>query len=370
MSGHAFEEDRPVTGSAFVNRSSEIADLTQLLVTGRNVLLVAPRRIGKTSLIEETFRRLPSRTLLPIYVDISKTGREHEVAAKILAGAVNAAYGKTRRGWDWVLEHFRRVRPTFSLHPLKGLTFGFDLADEGRKELEDVLELLEEIATRRRTRLVVAIDEFQNLLDRDADGETVGAMRGIIQHQRRVNYVFSGSKKHVLLGLVQDRNAPFWGQLKTIELGGIPVREFAQYARRQFSAGGGALADEVLQRIGERLRDNPRRIQECLAILHASQKRPRPADVDAAIDVMLHRHRLHFEDELEAIPQRHQRQLVLGLARETGPAAIYSKGFQQRHRLAGATFTKRAAEALRAKGILDDQNWFVDPLFAIHLADD
>lgn len=370
MSEAPFEDDRPVSGQHFVDRSAEVAELTRLVLDRRNVLLVAPRRLGKTSLIEETFRRLPARAVLPVSVDVSKTGREHEVAAKILGATVRAAYGRARRGWEWVLDRFRRVRPTFSLHPLKGLTFGFDLADEGRRELEDVLDLLEVVAEKKRRPLVLAIDEFQNLLERDPGGETVGAMRGIIHHQKRVSYIFSGSKRHTLLGLVRDRSAPFWGQLKTVEIGGIPVREFAAYAKRHFAARGHPLGNPTLELIGELLGENPRRIQEALAFLYHLTWPPKPEDVDAALRTMLDRHRLQFEDDLEDVPQGHQKRLLLALAREGQPPQIYSKRFLQRHHLEGATFVKRAAAALRYKGILSEANSFIDPLFAHYLREE
>lgn len=85
---------------------------------------------------------------------------------------------------------------------------------------------------------------------------------------------------------------------------------------------------------------------------------------------MLYRHRLQFEDELDGVPEGHEKRLLLALAREGKPAPIYSKGFLQRHRLEGATCVKRAAEGLRMKGILNERDWFVNPLFAHYLRED
>ncbi len=50
-----------VTGDEFFNRTAEVERLTQLLDEKNNILLVAPRRIGKTSLVRETFRRMEER---------------------------------------------------------------------------------------------------------------------------------------------------------------------------------------------------------------------------------------------------------------------------------------------------------------------
>ncbi len=50
-----------VTGDEFFDRTAEVNRLTQLLDEKNNILLVAPRRIGKTSLVRETFRRMEGR---------------------------------------------------------------------------------------------------------------------------------------------------------------------------------------------------------------------------------------------------------------------------------------------------------------------
>ena len=85
---------------------------------------------------------------------------------------------------------------------------------------------------------------------------------------------------------------------------------------------------------------------------------------------MLDRHRLQFEDALDEIPEGHQKRLLLALAREGKPVAIYTKRFLQHHHLAGPTFVKKAAEALRIKGILTGAKGFVDPLFCHYLRDE
>ncbi len=60
-----------VTGDEFFDRIAEVERLTQLLDENNNILLVAPRRIGKTSLVRETFRRMAKRGEdYPVFVDV------------------------------------------------------------------------------------------------------------------------------------------------------------------------------------------------------------------------------------------------------------------------------------------------------------
>jgi len=61
----------PVIKEDFFDREAEICRLTELIDEGNNVLLVAPRRVGKTSLVRETFHRLDGRGRdYPLFVDI------------------------------------------------------------------------------------------------------------------------------------------------------------------------------------------------------------------------------------------------------------------------------------------------------------
>ena len=68
-----------VTGNDFFNREREVEKLTRLIDEGNSVLLVAPRRVGKTSLIRETFRRMNSRgNACTFYVDLQNCTYPHE----------------------------------------------------------------------------------------------------------------------------------------------------------------------------------------------------------------------------------------------------------------------------------------------------
>lgn len=367
MKRNPFQYQTEVTGPSFIDRTEDLATLRRHCINGRNIILVAPRRLGKSSLIQETFRRLPAN-VLPLYVDISKTGQEGDVAQRILTALAAKAFGRVERAWRWILDHFRRTRPIVRAGP-DGPEFSFEVADAGLPELEETLGLLEATARRQKKRIVLAIDEFQKIVERDKTGETIGAIRGIVQHQSRVSYIFSGSKKHTLLGLVEDRNEPFWGQLDTMEIGGIPIHHFAPLAKRLFKKAGHPIDDATLGRVGELCFDNPKRIQELLAGLFDAGQAPTAALATEILARQIHDRRHHLEDILNDVEEGHQKRLVLALAKEGRPTRITTRQFMTRHHLGGPGFVERAADSLRKKGILTDRNWFVDPYFFHYLGD-
>jgi uncharacterized protein len=73
-----------VSGRDFFNRDKEVAQLADLINEGSNILVVAPRRVGKTSLIRETFRRLDEdQTRYHLFVDVQHCSTPEDVITAI-----------------------------------------------------------------------------------------------------------------------------------------------------------------------------------------------------------------------------------------------------------------------------------------------
>lgn len=366
-----FDYQHAVTEALFVNRKEELRSLLAHCQSNSNVLLVAPRRIGKSSLIRETFRRLPARGYIPVYVDILKTLDEGEVAQKIITGLGRAAFGPVRRGWYWLIEQLQRFRPVYTLDPRTGLpSITFQMVDPGLPSLEQALELLEATATRRRRRVVLAIDEFQVLLEFPGAERVPAAMRTIIQHQRHVSYLFSGSKAHVLLGLVKQSSQPFWGQLDVLEITGIPVEHFSVLTRQVFRGDGRTVTDPVFARISELCRDNPKRIQEVLFGLFERSGNPSPESVTSVVEEQVTSQRHRFEELVSEVREGTQKRLLVGLAREGGPVGMFGKSFLTKYRISSSAHVQRAVRALQDRGILDRANRFADPYLEYYLKSD
>lgn len=368
MVANPFDFQRPVSGPAFMNREKELEALTRFCAGGVNVLLVSPRRLGKSSLIHEAFRRLDARRFLCLYVDVLTAVDEGEVADRILTELGRVAFGRLRRGWVSLVEELKQWRPAYTLDPRTGLpSIALQKVDAGLPNFELVLRRLEKTALRRRRRLVVAVDEFQTIMERPDGARSIAVMRSIVQFQRNVSYVLSGSKKHVLLGLVRDPDNPFWQQLELLEIGGIPFRHFRTTVRRTFSRSGRPVADDALARIEEVCGENPKRIQELLFDLFEAGKPATRARVDEILDAHLAAQRHRFEDLLSDVKEGPQKRLLVALAREGPPDALLGQAFLSKHGLGLPATVRYAARVLREKGLIDDANRFVDPYLRHYL---
>lgn len=365
-----FGAGRTATGPRFVNRSRELAALAAKIDGDRNLLLVAPRRMGKSTLLLEAFRRLDRRRFLPVFVDILKTNDENEVAQRLLDELGRVAFGRIRNGWLWLLEQLRHRRPAYTLDPQTGLpSLTLQKVDGGLPNLEEVLRTVEATARRRKRRIVVAIDEFQVVMERPAADKTIAAMRTIIQNQHGVTWIFSGSKRHILDRLVSDAENPFWGQLERIEIEGIPVDEFVPYVSAQFRRRRQEFPDTCAGRLRQLCDDNPKRIQQVLAEAWDDPGPPDVARLDDAVVRLLEEERHRFEDRLSELGEGPQKRLLFALARSGPDVAPYSREFLVAHDLGLPATVQHAGAGLREKGILDARLRFTDPFFRLFLLD-
>src|SRR5215813_8858958 len=75
------------TGEHFTDRTTEIHELVGDLRSGQNVLIISPRRFGKTSLITAVLERIRKQRILVAYVDVLRTTTKERFANQ-LAGAL------------------------------------------------------------------------------------------------------------------------------------------------------------------------------------------------------------------------------------------------------------------------------------------
>ena len=211
---------------------------------GQNVLVYAPRRYGKSSLVLRAAQQAMAAKALVGYVDLMKTPTKERFAAalaKTIYSDIDSSMGQV---FERAAELFRslRVVPSMEVDPSDGsLRFSFQ-AGRRKADLDDtierLLELLGELAGERKRRVVMIFDEFQEILA--LDKQYPNLMRAVFQAQPEVSHVYLGSKRHILEKIFNDKNEPFWRSAKQLEIGPIPpaaVRRLSPRAIRRLREG-------------------------------------------------------------------------------------------------------------------------------------
>src|ERR671930_437687 len=237
---------------AFTNRDHEIAELSADIRNGQDVVLFAPRRYGKSSLIWRVVQRLVRRGVLVGQIDLMSTPTREKFAER-LAKTIHDEMASRLFKAKEQLSVFSglRVTPTITVNPEDGsISFSFD-ARAARADIDATLEELfalpGRIAADRGRRAALVFDEFQEVVEIDPGLPKL--MRSAFQEQPEVAHVYLGSKRHMMERIFSDENEPFWRSAKQMELGVIDPGDFADFIRERFASTGRGIADAVVEAI-------------------------------------------------------------------------------------------------------------------------
>lgn len=348
----ALDPTRPVAD--IMDRKEERALIADLITKRRNLLIYGPRRVGKSSLL----RRIAADhagSLLCIQVDCTRHETEDETARLILEELGRAGAGRWRRFWDWVKDHLAATRVRV-ITDADGPRLEIDPSDRVSKTIPDALEFVGRVADLKGVTALVILDEFQVVMARkDAP---IAEMRSVAQDHPNLVLVLSGSVTTILRQLVEDRRAPFWKQLVELPIRGLGVDDVAG----DLPAHGIDLGADAKALLRETCGANTLRLVEVLQFLQGAGP-VRRAEVQAAVERVTFLHAADFERELAHVKPGIQRRTLMGLARDR-PSQVMGTAFIEAHQLGAQGNVQRALVRLRALEILDEDNRFLDPLFA------
>ena len=356
-----FEYQRIVVGKTFVNRKEEINILTKALLSKENMLLYSPRRLGKSSLLKEVLLKIKNQRLA-VYVDLWECLTELEIAEKLATEIINASFTKIEKAAATIKEVITSTRPLIILEPDGNIGLKLEYFQKD-KTLKQTLQLIEKIAEKRKKHLIIVIDECQVIAE--FEGNRIEKIfRTVIQQQRMVTYVFSGSKQHVLKAMVNQKTRPFYRQLRPMTLGPISIEAFTPFIKKGFLKII-PIDDKVIQKIFFFTGGNPQRTQQvCHFLFEKAQSGQKPTIeqvIKVVTDLCLSLNK-EFEDELDSIKNKRQRAILKALALDSTNKPL-SANFIKKHSLGPSSSVQTALLMLIEKGVLDENYHFIDPLF-------
>jgi hypothetical protein len=336
---------------AFTDRSAELKELRADMRNGQNVVVFAPRRYGKSSLIWRASHELiRARQVLVAQVDLMKTPTKERLAEKLAATIYEDLASTLFKVRERAVGVFRglRVAPTMTVDADGSVNFTFRAGEapgDIDATLEHLLELPAQLGAERTRRVAVVFDEFQEVVK--IDRNLLPLMRSVFQEQPDVSHVYLGSKKHMMEQIFNDENEPFWRSARQMELGVIPPAVFAKFLRTRFDETSRSIDDDVVGLILEITRSHPYGTQElAYAIWEMTAKgtTATPDQFEQGLASVLRSENAHFtriwEDASKA-----QRLTLEALAHDPGQPPL-SAGFRRRHQLPGASTIQRAIETL------------------------
>ena len=335
---------------AFTDRQDEIDSLVADARNGQDVVVFAPRRYGKSSLVWRVAQELVKDGVLVAQVDLMRTPTKDQLAAK-LAKTIHEELATRLWSAKERLKVFAdlRLKPTITVNPNDGaVSFSFDARaaqEDIDATLEELFTTLGRIAADRERRVVLVLDEFQEVVD--IDPGLIKLMRSVFQEQPDVAHIYLGSKRHMMRQIFNDENEPFWRSAKQTELDVIPPDLFAPYALKRFAETGKRLERDACERALELTGGHPYATQELLYFLWEGTPPGEVADlstIDAALDATLRSEHSHFSLIWEGVSSA-QKRVLQALAQES-PGRPLSSDYQRRHALPATPTVQTALTAL------------------------
>lgn len=235
---------QPVEGVNFTDREKDIKNLTTNFQQGKDTVLISPRRIGKTSLINKAASIVDGNRFKVVYIDIF-TCRNQTDFFRVYADAVlRQVFPDMDDLMKVAMTYLSRLAPQINLgeNP-KDYKITFAVKPT-QTDLELIIGLTERIAQQQNQQLIVIVDEFQQVGDFPDTFNFQKCLRSVIQDQEKVTYCLCGSKVHMMTEMFEKRRSPLYGYGEIIKLSKIDEKHWVSYISGRFKTTSKFIYDE------------------------------------------------------------------------------------------------------------------------------
>jgi AAA+ ATPase superfamily predicted ATPase len=328
----------------FCDRQRETSTIIDALHNGRNITLIAPRRMGKTGLIKHVFCNLKEQQsdIVTLYMDIYSTqnlGDFVRLLANTVLGQLDSA---PQKALSRINKFIRSCRPVITLDEYTGMPkITVDISPS--EEQNTLKEIFEYVASSDK-RCYIAIDEFQQITEYPEKG-VEALLRSYIQFVPNVNFIFAGSKQHVMQQMFTSSKKPFYQSTQLLTIEAINREEYSIFAIDLFAKNKTALPQSVFDEIYTKLSGHTWYMQCLLNRLYSYNHDVDNNLVRYAMEQIISEASYAYADLLKSYSAGHVR-LLKAIAREGCVKEILSGEFIKKHNLRAASSVSSALKKL------------------------
>lgn len=352
----------------FCDREQETEQIINALYNGRNLTLVAPRRMGKTGLIKHAFYKLHEQQsdIITLYLDIYSTQNLNEFVQAFGSTVLGSLDSVPQKAMARISQFIKSCRPVFTLDELSGMPeVSIDIAPE--KETATLKEIFNYLQSSEK-RCYIAIDEFQQITEYPEKG-VEALLRSYIQFLPNVHFIFAGSKQHVMQEMFLSAKRPFYQSTQTIVIGCINKESYYNFAFSWFKKQHLTLSKDTFSGIYDEFEGHTWYIQALLNRLYGYAENPDQEKVARAIREIVEENEYGYQNLLAAYTSGAIR-LVKAIAKERVVPEINAGAFISKYRLKAASSVNTALRTLtKMEMVYRTENGYIvyDRFFAIWL---
>jgi len=223
-----------VSGEFFYNRVDDVKRIKADIQNGNNLIIYAPRRYGKTSLIIKILSELENESINTIYIDFFNVIDQKKFLEIYSIKVLQKQKLSVEKAMTQFRSFVRNLVPSVTFDKDGNPSFQINFQENigAEKSFEDVVNLPEKMSVGKKW--VVVFDEFQEINRLNGDNFEK-QLRAVIQFHKNVSYVFMGSKTHLLLNMFRDKSRAFYNVGKIIKVEKIPEDETIKFLTERFA---------------------------------------------------------------------------------------------------------------------------------------
>ncbi|MCK4608111.1 MAG: ATP-binding protein [Gammaproteobacteria bacterium] len=218
-------------GDYFYNRKSELALLKLNISKCRHSVLVSPRRYGKSSLVH----KIVSELQMPfISIDLFLAHDDKTITQRILNGIADVlaqimpANTRSLGIIQKIFSNFKITLGSQCFNIEMSYSSGLDTVDQIFTALRSLVKLAES----KKKLVLFFIDEFQDIASANSSKSIQGAIRHVAQETSNIIFIFSGSNRHLLLELFDDKTMPLYMLCDKLHLQRMSSTDYYPYIQQ------------------------------------------------------------------------------------------------------------------------------------------
>jgi hypothetical protein len=341
-----------ISAEYFCDRISETENLIRLLRNGNNVTLISQRRIGKTGLIQHVFEKLKTDTeVTTIYVDIFSTRTIEDFIKQISESILKKFPEKTTVGksfWDFI----KSLRPLITFDNITGdpqVQINYQTENEKTHTLQNIFEILE----KQNKRVIVAIDEFQQITEYP-EKNIEANLRSQIQFLKNTTFIFCGSKRKLLTDMFSNAKRPFYMSTQLMFLDKIERNEYKGFIENKFNKNNISVDSAAIELILDLTKTYTFYTQKlCNRIYSYHPEKVFRENVVSAFSEIIEENRLGYI-QLRELLTKAQWNYLIAIAKEDEISKITGQEFLMKYKIGTASNSKRLIEALTEKDLITE----------------
>lgn len=305
MKNSPFIYGNTVSKESFTNREMEVKKLFQNLTSGVNTTIISPRRWGKSSLVEKVVLEINSKEkkYKTVIIDLFSVSSEEEFLETFAREIIKASSTKWQ---DWIKsgkEFFKNIIPKISIgiDPNNDFSVSFDWKELEKHSIE-ILNLPENIGQKKGVKIIVCLDEFQNLSS-FADYENFEKkMRAVWQRQKMVTYCLYGSKRHMMTNIFNNPSKPFYRFGDIMILPKIETQKWTNFIVQGFTNNGKSINEKDAELIPLLMKNHSWYVQQLAHYTwNMTQKNATSGQIIQALTELIQANTPLYQKEIETI---------------------------------------------------------------------